>query len=417
MKNVMHVSNALCSLAVALALALVAGCWTDGGGRAGEATPATDEFANENGVRKNAFGQYELSNGDFKMTCVKAGDEAFRIVAITNLRSDVTTVDLRKFGNDIFHHLISHKLQKGGDITPEDEDILYFSMDIWVGTMNDVTTFTVKKMRPDSEYSDVPDDFENESLFNNITQKDMTDQKRIMSAIPREELRRVRALCAKNLVNSDLGMDICEFGNDFWLIPREAFLFQIASVRGELEHHKEKRYLEPSFSNLWGTLKTNDPELEAYAVNEKVNEDRKTVDRHLSKTFKEMDAMVEQVRAALSAAGDKKSRDILRDVYEEFSQKNEELKGNLDLIIVDIPVAIYAKIALNEIDKAKGLFNDSEEDMVAALKKFFERTEHGVMISRMKSQSARDVYGRLVEVAIDELGEETVKNILGRVEL
>ena len=397
--------NALIPLAVIL-ICLTTGCHTT-------KVPVSEEGGKEAGLHKNSYGQYELSNGDFKMTCVQAGDEAFRVVSITNLRSDVTSVDLRKFGNDIFHCLLSHKLHKGMDLTPEDEDVLYFSMDIWVGTMSDVTTYVAKKMRPDYEYSGIPDDFESESIFTDVKQMDMTDKKRIMSAIPREELRRVRSLCAKNLANSDTGRIIHEFGSDFWRIPREAFLYQLASVQGELRHHKEKRYLEPSFSNLWGMLKTNDKELMAYSVYENVVKDRRAVDQELKQTFTELDTMVAQVRAALAATGDKKSRDILRDVYEEFDQKNDELKGNLDLIIVDIPVAIYAKIALNEIDKAKG-FDDSEEDMIAALKQFHQRTEYGVLVSRMTSKSARDIYEQLVAKARSELGDREVEKIIGR---
>lgn len=398
--------NALFPL-VAILIAVVTGCHTD-------KVLVSAEGGNEEGIQKNSYGQYELSNGDFKMTCVKIGDEAFRIVSITNLRSDVTSVDLRKFGNGIFHYLLSNKLQKGIDLTPEDEDVLYFSMDIWVGTMNDVTTYVAKKMRPDNEYGEIPDDFESETVFTDVKQKDMTDKKRITSAIPREELRRVRSLCAKNLGKSDTGLVIHEFGADFWRIPREAFMYQIASVQGELRHHKEKRYLEPSFSNLWGLLKTNDKELMAYSVDENVVKDRKAVDQELMRTFAEMDSMVAQVRMALAATGDKKSRDILRDVYEEFGQKNDELKGDLDLIIVDIPVAIYAKIALNDIDKAKG-FDDSEDDMIAALKKFHERTEFGALISRIKSSSARNIYDQLVAKARNELGDTEVEKIVGRV--
>lgn len=391
----------------AILIALAAGCHTD-------KVSVSEGVEKEDGLHVNSYGQYELSNSDFKMTCVKTGDEAFRVVSITNLRSDVTSVDLRKFGNNIFHYLLSYKLQKGIDLTPEDEDVLYFSMDIWVGTMNDVTTHVAKKMRPDHEYGGIPDDFESESIFTDVKQKDMTDKKRIMSAIPREELRRVRSLCAKNLDNSDTGRIIHEFGSDFWRIPREAFLYQIASVQGELRHHKEKRYLEPSFSNLWGMLKTNDKELMAYSVYENVVKDRRAVDQEIKQTFTELDSMVAQVRTALAATGDKKSRDILRDVYEEFNQKNDELKGNLDLIIVDIPVAIYAKIALNDIDKAKG-FNDSEKDMIAALKKFHQRTENGALVSRMTSQSARDIYEQLVAKARGELGDKEVEKIIGRV--
>ena len=396
-------------LAAAMAITLAAGCASKNG-----AVPAEGEGGDECGMHRNTYGQFELSDGAFKMTCEKTGDSAFRIVSITNLREDVTTVELRQFGNAIFHNLISPKLQNGGDLTPEDEDILYFSLDIWVGTMNDVTTFVAKKMRPDDEYSDIPDDFESESLFTDIKQDDMTDQKRIMSAIPREELRKVRALCARNFGDTDTGRLIHEFGSDFWKIPKEVFLYQLASIQGELRHHAEKRYLEPSFSNLWGVLKTNDRELMAYWVYENVARNRMAVDRELEQTFAEMDAMVEQVRAALAATGDKKSQDILRDVYEEFGHKNNELKGNLDLIVVDIPVAIYAKIALNDIDKAKG-FNDSEDDMIAALKKFHERTEGGILVQRVRSQSARDIYDQLVAKARDELGDDEVAKIFGRV--
>lgn len=409
--------NALILSVAILLVSLVAGCRVIGffGGDQSENDAVSSGDGDNQGLHENSFGQFELSDGSFKMTCVKAGDEAFRVVSITNLRSDVTSVDLRQFGNAIFHHLISSKLIKGGDLTPEDEDILYFSMDIWVGTMNDVTTFVAKKMRPDYEYSGIPDDFDSGSVFTDVKQNDMTDQKRIMSAVPREELRRVRALCAKNLGNSDTGKIIHEFGSDFWRIPREAFLYQVASVQGELRHHKEKRYLEPSFSNLWGMLKTNDKELMAYSVYENVVKDRKSVDQEMKQTFTEMDAMVEQVRAALAATGDKKSRDILRDVYEEFGQKNDELKGNLDLIIVDIPVAIYAKIALNDIDKAKAFFDDSEEAMIAALRKFHERTEYGSLVARARSQSARSIYEQLVAKARSELGDKEVKKIIGRV--
>ena len=156
-------------------------------------------------------------------------------------------------------------------------------------------------------------------------------------------------------------------------------------------------------------------ELMAYSVYENVVKDRKSVDQEMKQTFTEMDAMVEQVRAALAATGDKKSRDILRDVYEEFGQKNDELKGNLDLIIVDIPVAIYAKIALNDIDKAKAFFDDSEEAMIAALRKFHERTEYGSLVARARSQSARSIYEQLVAKARSELGDREVKKIIGRV--
>jgi hypothetical protein len=395
-------------LFVAFAITLILGCHTNEVNSSGDGEK-------ENGIHKNSSGKYELSNGDFKMTCVKASDEAYRIVSITNLRSDVTSIDLRKFGNDIFHFLLSYKLQKGIDLTPEDEDVLYFSMDIWIGTMNDVTTHVAKKMRPDDEYYGVPDDFDRENIFTDVKQKDITDKKRIMSAIPREELRRIRSLCAKNLSNCYIGRIIHEFGSDFWQIPREAFLYQIASVQGELLHHKEKRYLEPSFSNLWGLLRTNDKELMVYSVCENVVKNRKTVDQELKLTFTELDSMVAQVRAALATTGDKKSRDILRDVYEEFDQKNDELKGNIDLIIVDIPVAIYAKIALNDIDKAKSFLDDSEEAMITALRKFHERTDYGSLVARARSQSARSIYEQLIAKARLELGDKDVEKIIGRV--
>ncbi len=399
--------STLYTFAAVLVLCLAGGCNTE------KVANLTGDDG-EPGIRQNSYGKFELSNDSFKLTLEKSPGESFRIVAITNLRANVTTVDLRLFGNSVFHHLISSKLQKGGELLPEDEDILYFSMDIWVGTMNDVTTYLAKKMRPDDEYSDIPDDFESMSVFTDINENGLVDQKRIMSAVPREQLRRLRTVCAKNLSSCDTGRVIHNFGSDFWRIPKEVFLYQIASIQGELRNHREKRYLEPSFSNLWGTLKTNDRELQSYYVWDTAVSNRKMAEKELSVAFAEMDAMVAQVRAALAATGDKKSRDILRDVYEEFAQKNDELKGNLDLMLVDIPVAIYAKIALNEIDKAKGL-NDSEEDMIAALMKFRARTEYGILVSKIKSQSARDIFSQLVEISRDELGDKEVEKILGRV--
>ena len=109
-------------LAAAMAIALAAGCASKN-----VAVPAEGEGGDECGMHRNTYGQFELSDGAFKMTCEKTGDAAFRIVSITNLREDVTTVELRQFGNAIFHNLISPKLQNGGDLTPADEDILYFN--------------------------------------------------------------------------------------------------------------------------------------------------------------------------------------------------------------------------------------------------------------------------------------------------
>lgn len=400
-------------VAVAILVASVSGCGIFGG---------SGEDVHGDAVEVGAEGpkRIDVSDGKFSATWVRGEGNSYHIVAITNLNADVTSVDLRRFGSVMFDNLVSKKLAEGSDLNAEDEDALYFCMDVWVGTMNDITTYVAKKMRPDSDYQGVPDDFEdNGSLFVDVKQQDMTDQKRIMSAIPREELRRVRSLCAKNMGSCELGQIIGDFGKDFWDIPLEAFIYQLATVQGEMGNNNEKRYLEPNFGNLWGMLRTNDRELAAYVVRGNVTHDRLAADKELKRSFEEMDKMVERVRealdSALSSVDNKKRSDILRDVYEEFGHKNKELKGNLDLIIVDMPVAIYTKIALNEIDKAKGFVNDSEKEMVAALKRFHARTEHGRLVARVRSGSTRAVYRRLVEIARDELGDNEVKKILGKV--
>ena len=53
--------------------------------------------------------------------------------------------------------------------------------------------------------------------------------------------------------------------------------------------------------------------------------------------------------------------------------------------------------------------------MIVALKKFHERTENGRLIARVKSESALDVYGQLVAKARDELGDDEVEKIFGKV--
>ena len=425
----------LCEIAIGIIGTIVCGCATAPNGAARydtmgtvdadrdaprllkSSSVATDEVAESetlDGVDRQELQQVDFSDGKFMVTCVKEGDTPFHIVAITNLTPDATSVDLRRFGKAIFDNLVSGRLEQGNNLTIEDKDILYFCMDIWVGTMDDITKCVSNKMvRSDPDYNGVPDDFEKSAARIDVKRLNQIDPNRIGTAQPREALSRIRAVCAKNMDNCDEGKIIGEFGNDFWDIPREVFLWQLKAVQGELRHHKEKRYLEPNFSNLWGLLRTDDPELSAYVVSNDVVRARMAVDRELVQAFSEMDAMVVRVRDALASTGDKKSRDILRDVSEEFGYKNKALKSNLDLIVVDIPVVIYAKIALNEIDKAKGL-NDSEKDMTVALKKFHERTENGRLVARAKSASARDVYGQLVAKARDELGDEEVEKIFGK---
>lgn len=362
----------------------------------------------------NPIERFEFNDGRFSVTYEKEGDNICRIVAITNMTTDVTSVDLRRFGKKIFENLVSGQLEKGGSLTPEDESILYFVMDIWVDAMNDVIMFVTNNMSSPPDCTGVPDDFEEGGARFDVKQLSLTDSKRIMTARPREALRRIRSVCVTNMDKCDAGQIIVEFGKDFWAIPREVFLYQLNAVQGKLRHHKEKCYIKPGFGNFGGLLRTDDHELSTYVVSNDVVRARMAVDRELVQAFSEMDAMVVRVREALASTGDKKSRDILHEAQEEFGHKNEELKSNFDLIVVDIPVVIYAKIALNEIDKAKGL-NDSEKDMIVALKKFHERTENGRLIARVKSESALDVYGQLIAKARDELGDGEVEKIFGMV--
>ena len=357
----------------------------------------------------NSSSLFELNNGCFRLMYVKEEDSAFRIASITNIRPDVTSVDIRQFATNIFHHLLSSKLEKGTELALDDEVVLYFSMDAWFKTMEDIIAYVKTKMRPVDDCDGIPDDFGQAPC--NVKLPDVSNA-RTASAHPREQLRHIREIGIKNLGDCDVGVRIDKFGKDFWGISQGAFLYQLSTIFNSLKDQNGKHYLEPCFENGWGMLRTNDPELAAYVIDADVVQDRAMVDHDFKMAFDEMDAMIDKIHMALDMTGDKTTSNALYVVSQEFEEKYAKLKADIDLIIVDIPVAIYIKIALNDIDKAKGII-DTEKDISAALKRFHERTESGKLVLRVMSSNVRSLYRQLVEKARAELGDTEVEKILG----
>lgn len=410
----------VCHAIVAALIAMIqSGCSTDRAGGTvpcepdvpvGTPVPCEQERPAEDPVRR-----HELSDGRFKLECVKAGNEPFSIVAVTNLREDVTSEDLRRFGAFVFAECTSRILSGKERTAHEDEELLHFGLEASIGAMKDITEFAASSMQPKEGQSGVPNDFVGDGVqIKDVSQLEEAGQVGILPATPRENLTRIRSTCRRNLARCDTGSSIASFGKDFWETSSEAFFYQLALANGELRNHKEDRYLKPCLRNLWGFLRTNDGRLAAYVVRGDVTQDRLTVDRQFKQAFAEMDSLAERIDRALETAGDKRSRDILNDIHKAFRAKNDKLKADLNMIIIDIPVAIYSKIALNEIDQAKGL-DDNEKEMIAALVRFRDRTENGTLIKKVKDGSAAyDIFQQLVEKARDELGDDTVEGILGR---
>ena len=366
-------------------------------------TGGEGEESGETSFKRVSSQTYSLRNDAFEMICRSEADGSFRVVSVTNLRDSVTTVDLQRFGADLYSLVVYPRIRSGREVTAADEALIYLSFDMCVESMNDITTYAGRAMRPESDYDGIPDDFDDAPLFLDFKSVSDTSARRAMTADARAQLVPIRKTCMRNMARSECGRRLRDYGANFWEIPREVFVYQYQSVIGGIRQHSEKEYLKPNFGNLWGILKTNDPELSQYRVGEGIVDEKKQADRSLTKLFAVYWDMLVKVEKALGEVDGAAAKDILHDVADEFGQKDKDLHSNLDTLMVDLPLSIYAKIAIHEIDQAKGLLNDSEGEMSKAMMRFSARTDNGRLMARAKSASAKNICNQLISLARREL--------------